>query len=103
MRGVGVLPFSPELPLVPDATSPDPEPARTSSRPVCLDGAAGYVETAVYDYGALRAGHVLTGPAIVEVPTTTVVIPAGTTATVDHLGNLTIRTATAATAAGSLS
>jgi len=34
---------------------------------------------------------VLTGPAIVEVPTTTVVIPGGTTAAVDALGNLTIR------------
>ncbi|MEK6439021.1 hypothetical protein WBK50_08365 [Pseudonocardia sp. T1-2H] len=33
----------------------------------------------------------LTGPAIVEVPTTTVVIPGGTTGTIDHLGNLTIR------------
>jgi N-methylhydantoinase A len=33
----------------------------------------------------------LTGPAIVEVPTTTVVVPGGTTGTVDHLGNLTIR------------
>ena len=40
----------------------------------------------------LRAGHVLSGPAIVEVPTTTVVIPGGTTGTVDRLGNLTIRT-----------
>ena len=43
----------------------------------------------------------LTGPAIVEVPTTTVVIPGGTTGTVDALGNLTIRPApvTAGTAA----
>jgi N-methylhydantoinase A len=34
---------------------------------------------------------VLDGPAIVEVPTTTVVVPAGRTATVDSLGNLIIR------------
>ena len=46
VRGVGVLPFSPSCPSVADATSRRPEPARTGSRPVCLDGAAGYVETA---------------------------------------------------------
>jgi N-methylhydantoinase A len=46
----------------------------------------------------LRAGHVLSGPAIVEVPTTTVVVPASTTATVDALGNLTIRPDTARSA-----
>ncbi|WP_103381719.1 hydantoinase/oxoprolinase family protein [Pseudonocardia dioxanivorans] len=88
VRGVGVLPFSPELPLVPGATGPA-EPAAT--RPVCLDTRRGYVDTPVYDYRELRAGHVLTGPAIVEVPTTTVVVPGGTTGTVDGLGSLTIR------------
>ncbi|HEY3471751.1 MAG TPA: hydantoinase/oxoprolinase family protein [Amycolatopsis sp.] len=91
VRGIGVLPFSPELPAVPLADSPDPAAAQTGSRPVCLNAATGYVDTAIYDYRELRAGHVLTGPAIVEVPTTTVVVPAGTTGTVDALGNLTIR------------
>ena len=33
----------------------------------------------------------INGPAIIEVPTTTVVVPGGTTGTVDTLGNLTIR------------
>ncbi len=100
VRGVGVLPFSPRLPRVADAASADPAEAQSGSRPVCLSGAAGYVDTPVYDYRELRAGHVLTGPAIVEVPTTTVVIPAGTRGTVDQLGNLTIA-ATAGTTAGS--
>lgn len=93
VRGVGALPFSPALPDVPAATSPDPTEAQDGSRPVCLDAAAGYVDTPVYDYRRLRSGHVLTGPAIVEVPTTTVVVPAGHTGTVDRLGNLTIRSA----------
>jgi N-methylhydantoinase A len=88
VRGVGVLPFSPELPEVPEASGPA-EPL--TSRPVQLDDGLGYVDTPVYDYRGLRAGHVLTGPAIVEVPTTTVVVPGGTTGTVDRLGNLTIR------------
>ncbi|WP_376766006.1 hypothetical protein [Amycolatopsis pithecellobii] len=91
VRGIGVLPFSPELPKIPAAESADPTPARSGSRPVCLDGAKGYRDTPIYDYRTLRARHVLTGPAIVEVPTTTVVVPDGTTGTVDSLGNLIIR------------
>ncbi|MBB5153646.1 hydantoinase/oxoprolinase family protein [Saccharopolyspora phatthalungensis] len=91
VRGVGLLPFSPALPGVADADSSDPSEARIGSRPVCLDGALGFVDTAVYDYSKLRAGHVLPGPAIVEVPTTTVVVPAGRTGTVDSLGNMIIR------------
>jgi len=97
VRGTGVLPFSPVLPEVPAAASADPAGARSGRRPVCLDAAAGYVDTPVYDYRRLRAGHTLTGPAIVEVPTTTVVIPGGSTASVDTLGNLTIRTQPAST------
>ena len=88
-----MLPFTPELPAVPAAPSSDPSTAQTGTRPVCLDAGAGFVDTPIYDYGALRAGHVLTGPAIVEVPTTTVVVPAGTSGAVDHLGNLTLRSA----------
>jgi N-methylhydantoinase A len=102
VRGVGVLPFSPKLPEVPAADSPDPSAARTGTRPVCLNAAAGYVDTAVYDYRELRSGHVLTGPAIIEVPTTTVVVPAGTTGTVDHLGNLLIRAGAPATTESAL-
>jgi N-methylhydantoinase A len=96
VRGTGVLPFSPELPQVPPADSTDPSSARTGTRPVCLDAGTGYADTAIYDYRPLRAGHVLPGPAIVEVPTTTVVVPSGATATVDRLGNLIIRTAVTA-------
>jgi N-methylhydantoinase A len=90
VRGVGVLPFSPALPEIAAASSPDPAEAQAGTRPVCLDASHGYVDTPVYDYQKLRAGHRLTGPAIVEVPTTTVVVPGGTTATVDRLGSLAI-------------
>ena len=37
VRGVGVLPFSPELPAVPAADAADPAAAQTGTRPVCLD------------------------------------------------------------------
>lgn len=88
VRATGVLPFSPELPTVPPAES---APTPTTTRPVSLDAATGYLNTPIYDYRELRAGHELNGPAIIEVPTTTVVLPGGTTGTVDRLGNLTIR------------
>jgi N-methylhydantoinase A len=92
VRGTGVLPFSPALPKVDSATDPDPSVALHATRKVCLDPRLGYVDTPVYDYRKLRAGHRITGPAIIEVPTTTVVVPPGMTGTVDHLGNLTITT-----------
>ncbi|WP_370178942.1 hydantoinase/oxoprolinase family protein [Rhodococcus wratislaviensis] len=90
VRATGLLPFSPTLPEVKSADSADPTPAHIGTRKVCLDGRIGYVDTDVYDYSQLLAGHVLHGPAIIEVPTTTVVVPHDTTGTVDRLGNLTI-------------
>jgi N-methylhydantoinase A len=89
VRAVGVLPFSPVLPAIGQAGSPDPSAARTGSRPVRL-GTGGYVRTDIYDYAELRAGHRIAGPAVIEVPTTTVVVPRGTAGTVDGFGNLII-------------
>ena len=40
VRGIGVLPFSPELPVVPAADAADPAAAQTGTRPVCLDARA---------------------------------------------------------------
>ncbi|TSE01518.1 hydantoinase/oxoprolinase family protein [Skermania sp. ID1734] len=90
VRATGILPFSPALPELKSGDSADAAVARIGSRKVCLDGALGYVDTDVYDYSKLLAGHTLSGPAIVEVPTTTVVVPHNTTGTVDRLGNLNI-------------
>jgi N-methylhydantoinase A len=91
VRATGVLQFSPGLPAVAQAGGADPSPARTGTRPVRL-GTGGFTDTAIYDYSRLRAGHVITGPAVVEVPTTTVVVPAGMSGTVDPFGNLIIIT-----------
>ncbi|GAC66854.1 hydantoinase/oxoprolinase family protein [Gordonia soli] len=90
VRGTGVLPFSPELPELAVADSPDASAARVGVRKVCLDGRRGFVDTDIYDYAGLRAGHVVRGPAVIEVPTTTVVVPHDTTGEIDRLGNLTI-------------
>jgi N-methylhydantoinase A len=90
VRATGVFPFSPNLPEIKAADSTDASGAQVESRRVCLNGALGYEQTAVYDYRQLRAGHRFEGQAIVEVPTTTVVVPRDTVATVDHLGNLNL-------------
>jgi N-methylhydantoinase A len=89
VRAVGILPFSPALPVIAQADGPATDAARTGSRPIRLGGDR-YTDTDIYDYARLRAGHRISGPAIVEVPTTTVVVPAGATGTVDRLGNLII-------------
>ncbi len=92
VRGTGVLPFTPEMPTLEEAATTDPVEAQVGERSVCIDARVGYVDTPIYDYRLLRSGHVITGPAIVEVPTTTVVVPGEMSGTVDHLGNLTIAT-----------
>ncbi|MBF4163285.1 hydantoinase/oxoprolinase family protein [Nocardioides acrostichi] len=86
--GVGVLPYKPDLPQAAEAQSHSPE-VKTHRRAM-LDARAGWQQVAVYAYTALAAGHVLEGPAIIEAPSTTVVVPGGATATVDRLGNVVI-------------
>ncbi|WP_283139230.1 hydantoinase/oxoprolinase family protein [Rhizohabitans arisaemae] len=92
VHGVGTLPVDPDLPVLPKPAG-RVEDARKGSRPVFLDLRYGWADTAVYDYRALGPGHVITGPAIVEVPTTTVVVPSGAEGTIDRFGNLAIRLA----------
>jgi N-methylhydantoinase A len=83
----GHLASKPELPTVPTATSSAPI---TGKRRAFLDAATGWVDATVYDYAALRARHRIEAPAIIEAPTTTVVVPSGSVGTVDSLGNLVI-------------
>lgn len=64
-----------------------PEP--TDRRSVWHAG-RGWLETAVYDGGGLAYGHTVDGPAIVEEPTTTVLIGPGDRLSVDRAGNLMI-------------
>lgn len=89
VRGVGRMPFDVTLPSLEAATSPV-ENAIKSVRPVLLDLREGFVDTPAYDYAALRAGHQIPGPAIIEVDTTTVAIPPGRLAHVDEFGCIRI-------------
>jgi N-methylhydantoinase A len=89
---VGAVP-KPELrpAQVPEAgtVAGDTDTARKGARQAWFGG--GFVETPVYDEGRLAPGNRLAGPAIVESPFTTVVVPPGAALSVDPFRNLVIR------------
>ncbi|MCW2954329.1 MAG: 5-oxoprolinase [Conexibacter sp.] len=58
-------------------------PALVGTRPVWSPSARTLVETPVYDGEALASGTTIAGPAIVELPNTTIVVPDGFTLGVD--------------------
>jgi N-methylhydantoinase A len=67
----------------------DGPPEPTDTHPIFVEGAS--VDAAVYDRATLRAGQVVTGPAIVtEMDSTTLILP-GHAATVHPSGSLLIR------------
>ena len=92
VQATGVLPFDPQMPELEKASDSNPKDAQVATRRVCLDAQIGFVETPIYDYRKLRADHVVAGPAVIEVQTTTVVVPPKMSGTVDRLGNLHIIT-----------
>ncbi len=74
-------------PITLDAGEGPPKP--TDTHPIYVEGRS--VEAAIYDRTTLRAGHVVSGPAIVtEMDSTTLVLP-GHAATVHASGSLLIR------------
>jgi N-methylhydantoinase A len=72
-----------------DGTPASGGDALKGRRRAWFDG--GYVDTPVYDEGRLGAGDRLDGPAIVEAPFTTVILPPGAILSVDLHRNLVIR------------
>ncbi|MEV5842324.1 hydantoinase/oxoprolinase family protein [Streptomyces sp. NPDC051985] len=68
----------PELPL----GEPDPGAARTGQRPAHFDG-HGYVPSGIFDGTRIRPGHRIDGPAVVQRPGDSVVVPPGWRADVD--------------------
>jgi N-methylhydantoinase A len=70
-----------ELRKIPDG-GPDPSHAVMAERDCWFAGEK--VATPIYDGRELLAGNRIAGPAVIEEPTTTVVIPASYTATVDN-------------------
>jgi N-methylhydantoinase A len=66
------------------------EAARKKSRRVWFRD-AGFVEATIYERGKLPAGAAFDGPAVIEQPDTTTVMPPGSHCTVDKYGNLIIK------------
>ena len=67
-----------------------PNASRFWTRSSVLAHEQGWQDVDVYRYADLRAGQVFTGPAVVEADTTTLAVPEGTDAAVDHLGNIVL-------------
>jgi N-methylhydantoinase A/oxoprolinase/acetone carboxylase beta subunit len=81
------LPSSPAaLPRRPLGPAEPPAAAVRPARPACFEGTAGLVSTRVYDATALEPGNVVVGPAILEAPHTTTVLPPGWRLGVDEIG-----------------
>ena len=87
----GALPNKPTLREMDKANGQPVSDALKARRKVFLDPDLGWQETPIYDYRKLTWGHEIEGPAVIETPTTTVVIPADTGgASVDRFGNVVI-------------
>ena len=75
-----------------DRVGPDSAPARKGARRAWFTGPdAGYRDAVIYDYTKLQAGNQIAGPAIIETPFTTVVVPASNQAEVDEYLNIVLR------------
>jgi N-methylhydantoinase A len=86
LKAIGMVPKAELAAHAPTGATPEP----TNRRPVWFDADAG-VDTPVYERADLPAGFSLKGPAVVEQVDSTVVIPPGTTASVDKYLNIIIR------------
>jgi N-methylhydantoinase A len=84
--------IAPELERERTRSDPDPAPAYRGQRSAYLEEQKGYAPTPVFDGERLAFGHCLQGPAIVERPGDTLVIPSGMRGLVDEFRNIRIET-----------
>ncbi|MEA2330767.1 MAG: N-methylhydantoinase [Thermoleophilaceae bacterium] len=92
VEGYGRLAIPSRAPSTGEAK--DPSPAFAETRDLFFDGS--FVKGSIYRYGALRAGNEIPGPAVIEAPETTIVVPPDRLAWVDPYLNVRIGTAAAA-------
>ena len=71
------------------AGTKDASGAMKTKRPCFFNG--GYVETPIYDSSRLKSGNFIPGPAVVEEPVTTLVVPDGFHCRIDKYGNYILR------------
>jgi N-methylhydantoinase A/acetone carboxylase beta subunit len=72
----------PVIPHEPTAGAEPPAAARKPSRSAWTRGR--WRDTAIFDMDLLEAGNLIAGPAVVEAPSTTLVVPEGAVATLDE-------------------
>jgi len=73
-----------------DAGADPPDAARRPSRAVYVDSETGRIPFDVYDGTELRTGNEIPGPAVVDMPNTSVVVHDGQTASVNEYGDFEI-------------
>jgi N-methylhydantoinase A len=87
-----VRPVQKLTPVPAERSDADAADARTGSRPAWFagtdGGVGGFTETDVYDWSLLGAGATIPGPAIIEGPDTTVVVPPTFSAEADRWRNV---------------
>jgi N-methylhydantoinase A len=69
----------------------DPKKAVKERRKVYFSEKDNFVEASIYERGYLASGDVLEGPAVIEQPDSTTVLPPGFRCSVDEYGNLIIK------------
>ena len=87
VRAIGEVPRTPAKRIKPG----DAQSALKGTREVYFRETSGYLPCRVYDREQLGEGSTMEGPAIVEEPTSTTLVPPEFTATVDGYGNIFIR------------
>jgi len=85
VRAIGLMPKI-SLPDIPFATQ-DISSAMKGKRKVYFGKKKSFIETPIYDGSILRYGHKVPGPAIIEEPTTTIVVPEDFVVMVTRKGN----------------
>jgi N-methylhydantoinase A len=88
VEAVGII----EKPVLPAAEpgGPDSSAAEEAARSVHWPEAGKRLSTRVYDGLRLRPGNAIAGPALMELPGTTIALPPGDRAVIDRLGNCVI-------------
>ncbi len=88
VEAVGII----EKPVLPAAElgGPDPSAAEEAPRSVHWPEAGKRLSTRVYDGLRLKPGNAIAGPALIELPGTTIALPPGDRAVIDCFGNCVI-------------
>jgi N-methylhydantoinase A len=88
VTAIGEL-HKPEIEREPAGAS-NAEHAEKGKRDVYFEEYGKFVQTSVYDFGVLKSGTEIPGPAIIETPVTTIVINPKDRATMDELRNVIV-------------